>query len=163
MKTGYDALIGRIKRILLDLERVVSRAESLMTKAQSSGDDGYLDGVALNLHGFYPGIERVFEDVARTLEKDVPHGSGWHQDLLLQMSAEIDKIRPPVIREATRNCLDEYRGFRHVVRNVYTFNLQMSRLKELKKGLQPCYEAVKRDLDGFIEFLRELSVENSDK
>ena len=46
---------------------------------------------------------------------------------------------------------------------LYTFNLQMSRLKELTKGLQLCYEAVKRDLDDFMEFLRELSVENSDK
>jgi hypothetical protein len=162
MKTAYIALIGRINRVLQDLERVVSRAESLMDKAQRTGDDGYLDGVALNLHGFYAGVEKIFEDVARTMEKTIPDGSGWHQDLLLQMAAEISPIRPPVISEETRDCLDDYRGFRHVVRNVYTFNLQMSRLQELTKGLRRCYVAVTRDLDDFMEFLRELSIENND-
>jgi hypothetical protein len=76
MKTGYIALIGRIKRILQDLERVVSRAESLMDKAKRTGDDGFLDGVALNLHGFYAGVEKIFEDIARTLEKNILDGSG---------------------------------------------------------------------------------------
>lgn len=162
MNTAYIALIGRIKRVLQDLERVVGRANSLMEKAQRTGDDGYLDGVALNLHGFYAGVEKIFEDIARTLEKNIPDGSGWHQDLLLQMTAEISPIRPPVIRQETRECLDEYRGFRHVVRNVYTFNLQMSRLQELNKGLQSCYGAVTHDLDDFSIFLRELANENSD-
>ena len=162
MKTAYIALIGRIKRVMQDLERVVSRAESLMDKAQRTGDDGYLDGVALNLHGFYAGVEKIFEDVARTMEKAIPDGSGWHQDLLLQMAAEISPIRPPVIGEETRDCLDDYRGFRHVVRNVYTFNLQMSRLQDLTKGLRRCYGAVISDLDDFMEFLRELSIENND-
>jgi uncharacterized protein CbrC (UPF0167 family) len=132
-------------------------AKSLMDKTQRTGDDGYLDGVALNLHGFYVGVEKIFEDIARTLEKNIPDGSGWHQDLLLQMTAEISPIRPPVISENTRDCLDEYRGFRHVVRNVYTFNFHASRLQELTKGLQRCYNAVTCDLDEFIKFLRELS------
>jgi HepT-like protein len=162
MKTVYIALIGRIKRVSQDLERVVKRAESLMDKAKYTGDDGYLDGVALNLHGFYAGVEKIFEDIARTLEKNIPDGSGWHQDLLLQMAAEISPIRPPVISEETRDCLGEYRGFRHVVRNVYTFNLQMSRLQDLTKGLQHCYVAVKSDLDDFMAFLKELSNDNND-
>ena len=153
MKTAYIALIGRINRVSQDLEKVVSRAKSLMDKAQRTGDDGYLDGVALNLHGFYAGVERIFEDVARTLERDVPRGPGWHHDLLLQMAAEIDAIRPPVIKAETRNCLDEYRGFRHVVRNVYTFNLQLPRLQELTKKLSDCFGLVKRDLDDFMGFI----------
>ncbi len=101
--------------------------------------------------------------MARTLEKDVPRGSGRHQDLLLQMAAEIVAIRPPVIKAETRNCLDKYRGFRHVVRNVYTFNLQMSRLHELTKGLRNCFGLVKRDLDDFMGFIVQLSSSGSGK
>ena len=37
-------------------------------------DDGFFDGVALNLHGFYSGIERTFEDIARTMERSKPKG-----------------------------------------------------------------------------------------
>jgi hypothetical protein len=39
------------------------------------------------------------------------------------MAVEIELVRPAVISKETRNTLDEYRGFRHIVRNVYSFNL----------------------------------------
>lgn len=157
MNAGYATLAGRIRRSGLDLERVVARAASLMDKARASGDDDYLDGVALNLHGFYAGVERIFEDIARTIEKTVPDGPEWHQDLLLQMSAEVASVRPAVISDEARRCLEEYRGFRHVVRNVYTFNLRPARLQELTGGLQDCYQVVMSDLKDFCTFLEQLS------
>jgi hypothetical protein len=157
VNAGYATLAGRIRRSMLDLERVVARAASLMDKAQTSGDDDYLDGVALNLHGFYAGVERVFEDIARTIERTVPDGSEWHQDLLLQMSAEVASVRPAVISDEARRCLEEYRGFRHIVRNVYTFNLRPARLQELTGGLRDCYQVVTGDLEDFCIFLEQLS------
>lgn len=157
MNAGYATLAGRIRQSVLDLERVVARAELLMDKARRTGDDDYLDGVALNLHGFYAGVERIFEDIARALEKTVPEGPGWHQDLLLQMSAEIASVRPAVLTQETRLCLEEYRGFRHIVRNVYTFNLRSARLQELTAGVRPCYQAVAQDLEELSTFLEQLA------
>jgi hypothetical protein len=49
----YTGLAARIRQALLDLEQVSTRAHQLLSKALNSGDDGYYDGVALNLHGFY--------------------------------------------------------------------------------------------------------------
>ena len=66
-------------------------------------------------------------------------------------------MRPAVISRETRRCLEEYRGFRHVVRNVYTFNLRSARLQELTGGLQDCYRAVARDLEDLSIFLEQLS------
>ncbi len=43
------ALAGRIRESLAELEQVIQRAEELAAKAQRTGDDGYWDGVALNL------------------------------------------------------------------------------------------------------------------
>lgn len=64
MKGGtYSALAGRIQQLLLDVERVVQRIELLHHKAKSTGDSDYFDGVALNLHSFYSGIEAGFEDI----------------------------------------------------------------------------------------------------
>jgi len=157
MNAGYATLAGRIRQSMLDLERVVARAELLMDKARRTGDDDFLDGVALNLHGFYAGVERIFEDIARTLEKTMPGGPEWHQDLLLQMSAEIATVRPAVLTQETRLCLEEYRGFRHVVRNVYTFNLRSARLQELTDGLRLCYQAVAQDLEQLALFLEQLA------
>lgn len=156
MSTPYSALIGRIAQTLADVEQVVSRTEELLAKAQCSGDDGYFDGVALNLRGFYAGIERIFEDIARTVDQTVPAGGNWHQDVLLQMAAGINTLRPAVITRDTRHCLDEYRGFRHLVRNVYTFHLRASRLTELTAEVRACYEQVRHNLDNFCHFLEQL-------
>lgn len=40
--------------------------------SQHSNDDHYLDGVALNLHGFYSGLERIFELVATRVDNTKP-------------------------------------------------------------------------------------------
>ena len=66
------ALSSRIRGYLKELERVVARTKLLAEKALASGDDGYWDGVALNLHGFYCGTERIFEDIARTMDGSIP-------------------------------------------------------------------------------------------
>ena len=58
------ALAGRIRISIQDVKNSVIRAIELSDKARKSGDDGYWDGVALNLHGFYTGIEHIFEDIA---------------------------------------------------------------------------------------------------
>ena len=151
--SAYPALSGRITTLLGELQNVVDRIALLSKKAQQTNDDGYWDGVALNMHSFYGGVERIFEDIARTVDETVPSGPGWHADLLLQMTSEIANLRPVVIRPAARTCLDEYRGFRHVVRNVYAFNLRPARIKELSDGLGDCWKAICEDLEKFIEFL----------
>jgi hypothetical protein len=61
-----------------------------------------------------------------------------------------------VISPETRACLDIYRGFRHVVRNVYTFNLNPARLVELATDLLGCSQAVRNELGSFADFLETI-------
>jgi hypothetical protein len=150
-------LSSRIRAELADLERVVERARRGFDKASASGDDEWLDAVALNLHAFYAGVEWIFEEIAREVDSAIPAGPEWRRSLLRQMAAELPGLRPPVIGRATRDCLDEYRSFRHVVRNVYTFNLRPARVRDLTIGLRPCYDALMEDVTAFCSFL-----ENSD-
>jgi hypothetical protein len=157
MNPAYAALAARLRQLLQDIDRVVRRAEFLLEQAQRRHDDGYLDGVALNLHGFYGGVEHMFEDIARSVDQSAPSSAEWHKDLLLQMAEKVNGIRPAVIRSETRHCLDEYRGFQHLVRNVYTFNLRPSRLRELTEELRACYEATMHDIENFILFLEAVS------
>jgi hypothetical protein len=88
------SLRERIRDELADLERLVSRAVEAWRRAQQSGDDYYLDSVALNLHGLYAGLERLFELIATVVDNSVPQGMNWHQLLLEQMAGEI----PPAHR-----------------------------------------------------------------
>jgi hypothetical protein len=158
MRTGeiYPALAGRLEQVLLDAKRVAERAGMLLGKARQSGDQCYLDGVALNLHGFYAAVESCFEDIARTVDGALPSGKNWNQELLRQMSAELKGVRPAVITRSTRDCLDEYRAFRHLVRNVYTFNLRPERVAALAEDVLPCHGQVQEDIERFTGFLLAL-------
>jgi hypothetical protein len=149
------ALAGRIRASLEDVKTAVNRTTVLAEKARRSGDDDYWDGVALNLHGFYSGVERIFEDIARTIDGGLPSGAEWHTSLLRQMTVEIGKLRPAVIRMETRQSLDEYRGFRHIVRNVYAFNLHPARLNELALAVSDCLSSLTIDLLAFADFLEK--------
>ena len=78
MNGEYAALAGRIREELIEIERVADRAGTLMTRAQRTGDDGYLDGVALNLHGFYAGMSafsRASPERWRALSLQAPAGT----------------------------------------------------------------------------------------
>jgi hypothetical protein len=136
---------------------VVERTQRLLHKAVSQKDDDYYDGVALNLHSFYTAIERILEDIAREIDGAVPSGPEWHRDLLAQLSAEFPNVRPTVLKHSSRNCLNEYWGLRHIIRNVYTFNLKPSRLQELVMMLPSCHVALVQDLEAFCQFLEALA------
>ncbi len=157
MSNEYKALAGRLEQVLLDLERVVTRTEKQMQQALTTNDDAYLDATALNLHGFYAGIEHALEDIAQTMSETLPLGAHWHQNLLLQMSSEIAGVRPRVITTQTRYCLDEYRQFRHIVRNVYTFNFRSPSIQGLVTGIRACLNAVTDDFRQFTQFLTQLT------
>ncbi len=97
----------------------------------------FIDSAALNLHGFYAGVERLFEAVALQLDGSLPKGEAWHRDLLDQMMLDLPGLRPPVITADVMHTLDEYRRFRHVVRNVYAESLDPLRVGELVERLAP--------------------------
>ncbi len=73
------------------------------------------------------------------------------------MAAEIDEARPAVISTQTRYCLDEYRSFWHLVRNLYTFHLRTSRVAELCDGLHDCYAALREDVASFMQLMQSLN------
>ncbi|MFN8496061.1 MAG: hypothetical protein U0350_51190 [Caldilineaceae bacterium] len=157
MNGRYRALAGRIRQELAELEHVVKRTTAIWQAATRSADDYHLDAVALNLHGFYAGLERIFEMVAETVDQAKPDGDHWHQELLRQMAAEISNVRPAVITLDVRNNLDEYRGFRHVVRNVYTFNLDPERIDRLVKNLSPLAAKATTQLSAFADLLEQIT------
>ncbi len=153
MTGGASALVGRIREELKEISRTAERARFLTEKALASNDDGFWDGVALNLHSFYTGVERILEEIAREVDGALPTGPEWHRDLLLQMSAEIPGKRPAALSRETRLLLDEYQGFRHIVRNLYTFNLRPERLRNLIQHLPESMDLFHKDMEGFLAFL----------
>ncbi|MDI6794128.1 MAG: hypothetical protein QME81_14910, partial [bacterium] len=90
-------LSRRIRQEMPDLEQVLCRIHKDWQRAQTTADDCYLDSVALNLHGLYSGLERLFEQIAATIDQCLPQGANWHRMLLEQMASEQPGVRPAVI------------------------------------------------------------------
>ncbi len=151
-------LIERIRGEIPDLERVTQRILRAWPHAHRSSEaqNVYLDSVALNLHSFYSGLERLFELIARHLDQNLPAGEVWHRDLLVQMSHDLACVRPAVISEATAHRLDEYRRFRHLVRNVYTVNLAPEKMSGLITALPKLWADLQAELLAFADFLEDL-------
>ncbi|MBI3359778.1 MAG: antitoxin [Chloroflexi bacterium] len=155
----YQRLAERLRIELADLEREVQRAQTSWDTASRAGaaQDAYIDSVALNLHGFYSGAERLFELIAAQVDEEIPGGEAWHRELLDRMTQAVPEVRPGVIRPETAVALDEFRKFRHLVRNVYTFNLNPAKMKNLLSALPDSWRSLKEDLTAFASFLVQIS------
>ena len=165
MRSIYIEISQRIRGECDELERVIQRALRAWPHAQKSVSEQevYLDSVALNLHSFYSGLERIFELIARHIDRSIPEGETWHRDLLKQMACDIVDLRPAVIDQKTAWSLDEFRRFRHLVRNVYATNLVPDRIKQLMSTLPELWKSLRAELFAFADFIDELAKVISDE
>lgn len=161
MIESYIVLAGRIRKELDDLERLVSRANRAMNTAQKNPQDTdlYVDSASLNLHDVYSGVERIFKQIAATVDGNMPDGAEWHRELLEQMGLDLPKVRPPVLTAGSIQHLDQYLRFRHVVRNVYTFSLDPERIGRLVNELETVFAQIRQELLAFANFLEKVGIE----
>jgi hypothetical protein len=161
MIESYIVLAGRIRKELDDIERLVARATRAMNTAQTNPQDAdlYIDSASLNLHDVYSGFERVFKQIAATVDGNVPASTEWHKELLEQMGLDLPKIRPPVLTSDSIQRLDEYLRFRHIVRNVYTFSFDPERIGRLVRELESTFSQIREELLVFASFLEKVGME----
>jgi hypothetical protein len=105
----------------------------------------------------YSGIERLFELIARNVDRAFPSGEAWHRDLLQQMAEDKADVRPAVISQGSMLALDEFRRFRHLVRNVYTINLEPNKIVGLVATLPQAWNQWRAELMAFADFLEALA------
>jgi HepT-like protein len=143
----------RIRREISELDKI--REHALRRWQKASKDEDYLGSVGFDLQSFYQGVERVFETIAKSIDRSVPTGDKWHKMLLEQMGNEVSGIRPAVISMETRQALDDFRMFRHLAHNIYTFNLDPRRIKSLIEKLPGTMGLIGQDLSLFADFLEQ--------
>ena len=127
-----------------------------MMKVSPDNQDLYLDSVALNLQNFYSGLERIFELIARGIDLHAPDGENWHLDLLRQMTSDLSDVRPAIISQKSAQQLDEYRRFRHLVRNIYTANLVPERMSMLLVNPPDLWRDVRAELLAYADLLQQI-------
>lgn len=155
----YQELAVRIRDSVPDIERVMQRALLAWPQAQqaSGGHSAYIDSVALNLHSFYSGLERLFELIARHVDGNLPTSANWHRNLLQQMAGEQTDVRPAVISQISARTLDEFRRFRHLVRNAYAVELVPAKMTGLLDPLPHLWSRLSAELLAFAGFLEDLA------
>jgi len=157
--TGHDyrSVAARVRQEVPELDRVAQRASRAWAESSRDPDDLFVDAAALNIHGFYAGLERIFTLVAERIDASLPGGPNWHQDLLRQMTAEMPGVRAAVLSPDLFPALDRYRGFRHVVRNVYAYVLDPRLVAVLVDDLPDTNEQVRVQLEAFADALEAIA------
>lgn len=66
-------------------------------------------------------------------------------------------MRPGVISENVATVLDQFRRFRHLVRNVYAMNLDPEKMEGLVSHLPALWQQLRTELSSFADFIDDLA------
>ena len=146
-----EAELQRLERLQKDIERVFREASK-----QKAFLDVFYESLALKLHNFYTGCERIFQIIASELNDALPSGYDWHKRLLERMAIQQEE-RPTVISQETARVLEEYLAFRHVVRNIYGYELEPQRIAPLVVRSKKVFEQFYAEVCQFTTWLKTLA------
>lgn len=150
--------LANINYLLSELEKrgFIAKDDSGRRILSYADDSFMLRAIGSVLHDFYVVVENIFEIIGREIDEYIPEGLDWHIQLLRQMALEVTDVRMAVISKNTLLRLDKYRAFRHVFRNVYGFNLDAARLKDLLDDLTNTVEQFRQEIEGFLNDLKNI-------
>jgi hypothetical protein len=114
-----------------DSSAIEKMAGRLQTISQTMDPDSFteLAAAAYLLHNIYNALENSFEQISRSFENHVKDLAQWHKELLGKMFLEIPGIRPAVLPRELIGTLNDLRGFRHVFRHSYDFEIDPKKLQ----------------------------------
>jgi uncharacterized protein YutE (UPF0331/DUF86 family) len=118
-----------------------------------AGDWGAVSAASLGVHNVYNGIEDILMSLARDLDGSAPTGPTIHQDILDQMASELSGRRPALLSPELHLELTELKGFRHLVRHKYGFDLKPEKVVDNVQRLQRVYPVFAERLDALHHLL----------
>ena len=133
------------------LREHIGSIEALRQKVRNAAPD-VVETMALGafLHGFYNGIENAFKRIAIQVDGGPPRGESWHQELLERMTGASPN-RPPVISKALARSLQDYLGFRHLFRNLYSYRLEWEHMRNMVNACEETLRRLESELDLFLK------------
>lgn len=149
----YLALRTRLEDELVGLERIAQGLEAALARVGGTPDEFATRALATYVDDFYKGCERICERVAVAFDGALPQGERWHQVLLGWMGEPGGKGRPPLFGGQLLLALDEYRRFRHRVRHIYGYELEIERVLALARDVASILTRVKAAVAAFNVWL----------
>lgn len=148
-----DRINQELNKILQALQQLEIFLRELSNQSDVMYQNALINSIALNLHGVYTGLERIFEVIAKKIDQRFPTGDKWHRDLLEQMSVDIPNVRKAVITEEKRLILDELRRFRHLVRSAYSCQLDEEKVLIIAHQIVNSYQTIINEIQLFCNNL----------
>lgn len=109
------------------------------------------------LSDFYMAAERIFKLIVKEIDLELPEGEDWHKKILRQAAVGLPEIRPPVIEKELFTRLEEYLKFRHLVRNIYGFQLKYARFEHLVKEMPEVAGELNGQVSGFLAKIQKIA------
>lgn len=162
--TGLDQRLAELVGLAAEIREDMAAAEDLTTRINGvlvspAGETAptweVKMGLALALNNLYSAWEQAFERILAVYDRTTPSGSDWHRELVRRLGIALPSIRPAVLTTATASDLDEFRGFRHVVRHSYAVQLNWDRLKGLASRAPGVLAKLHAELSAFLNFVEE--------
>lgn len=159
---SFLTLAAEIRQELSNLSRLAEEIPATWSKGRSLPEAErrpYVESTALKLHNFYTACERIFEKIAGEVNGGLPQTRDWHLRLLRMMTVEVPKLRPRVLTLELAERLTELLRFRHVVRNVYGFELHEGKVEPLVQEIEGLRRELEAQIEEFLSYLEELGRE----
>jgi uncharacterized protein YukE len=152
------ALAADITTELAKMQQLESQMQLVQAELeQGTGRvDLLYENFALKLHNFYTGCERIFQLIATELNGGLPSGGDWHRRLLDRMQTQREG-RPAVISSPLASRLQEFLGFRHVVRSLYGYELDSERIAKLVANYPAVWLQFSEEMHQFSHWLNALA------
>jgi hypothetical protein len=133
----YVIIEGRVKSLRVDMK-----------------NEDLTISLAYRLHNLYSSYEDMFKLIAGFFENQIDDLPRYRADLLKRMRLDIEGYRPRLISEDSFKILDELRGFRHVFRHAYNYQLEPERIVILTERTLRLKDIFWKDFEKFLEKLR---------
>ena len=155
-----------IQTLRSELRALLDRVQELDGKlqgytAQSPQPEALPETVLITVSYLLSGIYSCFEDqfrkIATVFENRVENPASWHRELLERMQIEVEGVRPRVLGRPAFRLLNELRGFRHVFRSSYSFELDEERVRLVLRRWEKGKTTVLKDIQSFIDKLSALA------
>jgi len=147
-------IAARIREETVSLERTAGALrEALGRWGLEAQDVITVHWVGGLLHDLYTGLERIFQEISPELNGQEPQRDAWHRDLLHAMTLDLQGFRPRVVRPELERPLLELLKFRHLYRNLYSFELRWDRVRDLGESAAGLWPTVRADLESFAAAL----------
>jgi hypothetical protein len=153
LRTEIEADHETLGTLSADLE------ETLRRRGEEPIERVWLVYIATHVHAYYTALETLLGRVARDLDREVPTGERWHQELLWQLAIELPGRRPAVLERELLRDLEALLRFRHFFRHAYGLELDPARVREAADRLLRVHQPIHGSLLAFQRFLEQAEAE----